>query len=102
MAGDLVGRVQANPKYRELLAKRTRFSWILAAAMFVAYYGYVSLIAFDKDLLARPIAGGVISLGIPLGFGLIVFTIAITGVYVWRANAEFDALTRQIVEEAGE
>ena len=102
MADSLVERVQANPKYRELVAKRTRFGWILAAAMFAVYYGYVSLIAFDKELLARPIGDGVISWGIPIGFGVIIFTIAITAAYVWRANAQFDAMTRQIAEEAGE
>jgi uncharacterized membrane protein (DUF485 family) len=102
MPDDLVARVQANPRYRELVAKRTRFGWILAAGMFAVYYGYVSLIAFDKDLLARPVGGGVMSLGIPIGFGVIVFTIAVTALYVWRANTEFDALTRRIVEEAGE
>src|SRR4051812_22276392 len=102
MASDLVARVQANPRYRELKARRTRLAWILTALMLVTYYGYVSLIAFDKDLLATPIGGGVMSLGIPIGFGLIVFTVIITGVYVWRANAEFDALTKQIAEEAAQ
>lgn len=102
MANDLVERLQADPKYRELLAKRTRLGWSLTAVMLAAYFGYIALIAFDKAFLARPIQGGVTSLGIPLGFGLIVFTVLITGVYVWIANARFDALTRAIVEEAGE
>ncbi len=102
MASELVARVQANPKYRELKARRTRLAWILTALMLATYYGYVSLIAFDKDLLAAPIGGGVMSLGIPIGFGIIVFTVVITAVYVWRANAEFDALTKQIAEEAAQ
>jgi uncharacterized membrane protein (DUF485 family) len=95
-------RVAENPKYRELIAKRTRFAWLLTAVMLLAYYGYVSLIAFDKALLARPIGTGVMSIGIPVGFGLIVLSIVLTGVYVVRANGEFDRLTREIVEEAGE
>lgn len=99
MADDLAERVRANPAYRELVRKRTRFGWTLAAIMFVVYYGYVSLIAFDKQLLAQPVAGGVTSLGIPLGFGVIVFTVLITGLYVWRANREFDRLTQTCVEE---
>jgi len=41
------------------------------------------------------------TVGIPVGFGVIVFTILITGFYVRRANSEFDQLTREIVEEAG-
>jgi uncharacterized membrane protein (DUF485 family) len=102
MTSDLARRVQANPRYQELLAKRTRFGWTLTALMLLAYFGYVSVIAFDKQLLARPIGDGVMSWGIPIGFGLIVFTVLITALYVWRANAEFDALTKAVVEEAGQ
>ena len=42
------------------------------------------------------------SWGVPIGLGLIVFTVAITALYVWRANAEFDALTKAIAEEAAQ
>ena len=94
--------VAQNPKYKELIAKRTRFGWMLTAIMLVVYYGYVSLIAFDKTFLARPIGSGVMSLGIPIGFSVIVISIILTGVYVVRANGEFDRLTREIVEEAGQ
>ena len=94
--------VAENPKYKELIAKRTRFGWILTVIMLVVYYGYVSLIAFDKSFLARPIGDGVMSLGIPIGFGVIVVSIILTGVYVVRANGEFDRLTREIIEEAGQ
>ena len=94
--------VAQNPKYKELIAKRTRFGWTLTAIMLVVYYGYISLIAFDKTFLARPIGSGVMSLGIPIGFAVIVISIILTGVYVVRANGEFDRLTREIVEEAGQ
>ena len=39
-------------------------------------------------------------MGIPIGFGVIVFTILITAYYVNRANAEFDTLTDAIVKGA--
>jgi len=98
---ELVGRIQSNPKYQALVRKRTRFGWLLTAMMLVAYFGYIGLIAFNKDFLAQPIGPGVTSLGIPVGVGLIVFTVVLTAVYVARANTEFDRLTREIVEEAG-
>ena len=94
--------VAENPKYKELIAKRGRFAWTLTLIMLIAYFGYVSLIAFNKPFLAQPIGDGVISLGIPVGFGLIILAIVLTGVYVMRANSEFDRLTREIVEEAGQ
>jgi uncharacterized membrane protein (DUF485 family) len=40
------------------------------------------------------------TLGIPLGFGVIVFTVVITAYYVRRANSEFDDLTAAITKEA--
>ena len=36
----------------------------------------------------------------PIGLGVIVFTVVITAIYVRRANSEFDALTEQIVKGA--
>ena len=93
-------RVAENPKYKELIHKRTRFGWLLSAVMLLAYYGYVAVIAYNKALLAEPIGAGVTTVGIPIGFGLIILSIVLTGVYVARANGEFDRLTREIVEEA--
>lgn len=68
--------------------------------MLVAYFGYVGLIAFDKAVLARPIGGGITTVGIPVGIGLILLGILLTGIYVRRANREFDPLVRAIQAEA--
>ena len=67
--------------------------------MMVVYYGYIALIAFNKPFLAQPIGAGVTSLGVPIGLGIIVFTILITAIYVRRANSEFDALTTAILKD---
>jgi uncharacterized membrane protein (DUF485 family) len=60
------------------------------------------VIAFDKELFALKLGEGVMTWGIPVGFGVIVFSVLITGLYVRRANNEFDRLTREIVQEAGQ
>ncbi|MCE1176780.1 DUF485 domain-containing protein [Oryzomicrobium sp.] len=99
MRDDLVAKIQANPKYHQLKSKRNAFGWVLTVIMLIAYYGYVGVIAFDKELFAQRVGEGVTTLGIPVGFGLIVFTIAITIYYVRRANAEFDSLTDEILKE---
>ena len=80
MSDAVVTRIEANPKYQELKRKRSTFGWALCILMFVVYYGYIALIAFDKPFLAQPIGDGVITLGIPIGMGVIVFTILITGI----------------------
>ena len=100
MSDPMVERVQRNPKYQQLKQARSRFGWLLTILMLIVYYGYIGLIAFDKEFLARPLGSGVTTLGVPIGMAVIVFTIAIVGIYVRRANREYDALTRDILEDA--
>ena len=100
MSDSIVAKIEGNPKYRELRHKRNVFGWTLTVLMLVVYFGYIALIAFNKPFLAQPIGNGVTTVGIPLGLAVIIFTIVITGLYVRRANGEFDALTAEILEEA--
>jgi uncharacterized membrane protein (DUF485 family) len=93
---DLVQRIASHPKYQELRAKRTGFGWWLTLAMMVVYYGFILLVAFNKEFLSQKLGAGVMTMGIPIGFGVIVFTIVITAYYVNRANREFDDLTDAI------
>jgi uncharacterized membrane protein (DUF485 family) len=59
------------------------------------------LVAFDKPFLAQKLSdAGVTSVGIPLGVGVILFTIVLTWIYVRRANKEFDAEAEAILEES--
>lgn len=95
---DLVRRIAAHPKYEELRTKRSSFGWWLALAMMVVYYGFILLVAFNKSFLAQRLGDGVMTIGMPIGLGVIVFTIVITGVYVRRANTEFDGLTDEIAK----
>jgi uncharacterized membrane protein (DUF485 family) len=100
MEADLATRIASDPKYRELEAKRARFGWMLTALMLVVYYGFILLVAFGKSVLSQRIGAGVTTVGIPIGFGVIVFSILITALYVRRANREFDQLTDSIVKGA--
>ncbi|MBA4255036.1 MAG: DUF485 domain-containing protein [Polaromonas sp.] len=96
MEMDLAQRIAGHPKYQELKAKRTSFGWLLTIMMMVVYYGFIVLVAFNKSFLATKLGSGVTTIGMPLGLGVIVFTIVITGIYVRRANSEFDDLTEEI------
>jgi uncharacterized membrane protein (DUF485 family) len=85
--------------FQELVAARSRFAWILSAIMLVIYLGFILLVAFDPKLLGTPIGSGVTTIGIPLGLLVIVLAFVLTGVYVRRANTEFDDLTSKIIEK---
>ena len=97
---DLTTRVLNDPRYQELKAKRSRFGWCLTLAMLVVYYGFILLVAFAKPFLATRLGAGVTTVGMPIGLAVIVFTVLITGLYVRRANSEYDALTEQIAKAA--
>ncbi|WP_454916818.1 DUF485 domain-containing protein [Xanthobacter sediminis] len=99
MENSLAARIAANPDYQRLKTTRSKFGWLLTFAMLIVYYGFIILIAFEKDVLAARIGSGVMTWGIPIGFGVIVFTVLITAIYVRRANGEFDALSEKIKAE---
>jgi uncharacterized membrane protein (DUF485 family) len=98
MEHDLATRIASHPKYQELKAKRTSFGWWLTLAMMVVYYGFILLVAFNKEFLSQRLGAGVMTVGIPVGFGVIVFTIVITAIYVRRANSEFDDLSAAVAK----
>ena len=101
MAADLYAKIQANPKFHEFVSKRNSYSIIMTILGALAYYGFILLVAYDKEFLASKVAaGGVMSIGIPLGVGVILFTIIITWIYVRRANSEFDDINAEIIKEA--
>ncbi|MBP0590842.1 DUF485 domain-containing protein [Paraburkholderia sp. LEh10] len=96
----LADKIKSSATYRELVRKRSRLGWTLTSLVLIVYYGYVLLIAFDKELLAAQMGSGVMTWGMPIGLFVIVFTVAISGFYVRRANSTYDELTDKIKREA--
>src|SRR5208337_2901933 len=92
--------IERNPKFKELVATRKSLGWTLSVLMLVIYFGFILLVAFDKGLLATPLGTGVMTVGIPIGLAVILSAFVLTGIYVVKANARYDELTRQIVEES--
>ena len=100
MIDPAIEKIQRDPAYLQLRSKRNKLGLTLTVLMLVVYYGYVALIAFDKEFLAQPIGAGVTTLGIPIALFVIIFTVAITLFYIRRANNEFDKLTAKIIKDA--
>jgi len=91
-------QVRADPDFIALERGRGRLGWTLAIIMLAIYFGFVLLVAFAPSLMGTPVAG-VITLGFPLGLFVIISAIALTGIYVARANSSFDGMTTRIVEQ---
>jgi uncharacterized membrane protein (DUF485 family) len=94
-------RIQSNPKYHQLIKERDTLAWTLTVLVLVIYFGFVLLVAFAPGFLTQPIsATSVIPVGILVGVGVIVASIVLTGVYVYKANSTFDPLIQEIIREA--
>lgn len=100
MRQELAQRVQSDPKFQELVRKKGSLSWTLTVLMLVIYFGFVLLVALEPDVLKQSLSGGLTTVGIPMGIGVILSAFVLTGIYVYRANREFDDLTHDIVERA--
>lgn len=101
MSKEQVEGIQNDPNYIELLKKRTGFAWMLSIIMLGVYYGYILVIAFNKESLHTPVSeGSLMTVGMPIGVAIILFAFMLTGVYVRRANSEFDELTQKIKDKA--
>jgi uncharacterized membrane protein (DUF485 family) len=74
---------------RALAAERWRISiWLTAAMMFV-YFGFILLVAFNKQLMGQTIVPG-LSIGILLGALTIVAAWVLIYIYVRWANNCYD------------
>jgi len=94
-------KIQNNPKYHQLVKQRDVLSWTLTVLVLVIYYGFILMVAFAGDFLRTPIsAGSVIPIGVPIGVGVILASILLTGIYVYRANETFDPLIREIIQDS--
>ncbi|QLF92258.1 DUF485 domain-containing protein [Pseudomonas sp. ABC1] len=93
-------QIYDHPRFKELVGKRNRLAWTLSAIMLIAYLTFILLIAFEPHLLGVPLGSDtVITWGIPLGLGVIFLAFILTGIYVRRANGEFDRINQEILDE---
>lgn len=90
-----VQKIVNSPKFKELVSKRLKFSLTLTTIMLVVYFGFILVIAFNKELLAMKI-GEHVTIGIPIGIGIILFAWVLTGIYTNWANKSYDKSVREL------
>ena len=92
-------QIYNDPKFHELEKKRGKFSWLLALLMLISYYTFILIIAFSPETFATPLSNNtVITWGIPIGILVIMISFLLTGLYVWRANKEFDQIRQELID----
>ena len=68
---------------------RWRVSMVMLVLLFVVYYGFVLVVAGNKEFVSQKI-GESTTLAIPLGIAVIVFAWLLTAIYVAWANRSYD------------
>lgn len=100
MDKNMVEKIKSNSSYKKLVSQRSAFAWKLTITILVVYYAFILLIAFSPETLgAKLVAGGMATVGIPVGVAIIIFAFILTGIYVKRANSEFDGLLDQVKKD---
>lgn len=102
MKDELVERIENNPKYIELIQKRTSFSIKLGVFVLVMFYAYILTIAFNKEILATKIGENLTTIAFPIALLILVISFITTIIYVKRANGEFEQLTNEIKNDVKE
>ncbi|HUI44900.1 MAG TPA: DUF485 domain-containing protein [Nitrospirota bacterium] len=91
-----------DPDFQKLSGQKDTISLILTILELVLYFGFIALIAYDKPFLAQKMSeGGSATIGIPIAVGTIVLSWIFTGIYIWWANAKYDAMVKRITEKMG-
>lgn len=103
MNKEMVQKIKANPKYTELVQKRTSLAVKLGLFVLAMYYVYILTIAFNPAILGTKLSDtGVMTVAFPVAALIIIVSFLTTVVYVTKANNEFEDLTNAIKEDVKE
>jgi uncharacterized membrane protein (DUF485 family) len=90
-----VHKIINSADFKDLVRKRIRVSTVLTLIMLVVYFGFILTIAFFREVLAYKI-GAYVTLGLPIGIGIILFAWLLTGYYARWANRHYDQQVREL------
>lgn len=99
-------KIYQDPRFHELERKRRIFSWTLAGIVLANCFWYIFATAFYPEhgyarFWGTPIAAGYATTwGIVIGLLQTILFILVVGIYIYRANNEFDVLKDAIVADA--
>jgi uncharacterized membrane protein (DUF485 family) len=99
-------KIKEDPRFKELENKRRGFTWVMVAVLLANDFWYIFATAFYPErgfarFWGTPIGEGYATTwGIVIGFAQTILFIALVGLYIFRANNEFDELKDAIVADA--
>jgi len=86
--------------FKALCSQKNTISIILTIMQLVVYFGFIALIAYNRELLATKVSGA-ITAGIPIAVGAIVLSWILTGIYIRWANRKYDVMVKKVRDKIG-
>lgn len=97
----LYSQIRNDPRFVELVARRSRFAWVMSGIILVTFYGFVLFVAFWPEIIGRRLFDGSnLTFGVAAGMFQFAFFWGLICFYVRRANSKFDLLNEKIVKDA--
>lgn len=90
-----IRKIEESPEFKSLVASRWAVAGILTLLVFISYYGFILMVGYSKETLARKISE-VTTLGIPAAVAVIIFSFVLTLVYVFWANSKYDTMVEYL------
>jgi uncharacterized membrane protein (DUF485 family) len=88
--------VVASPEFKALVKRRWTVSMVMLVLLFVSYYGYVLLVAGNREFVSQKIDEATT---LALGVAVIVFAWLLTAIYVAWANRSYDPEVERLRNE---
>src|SRR5829696_1347779 len=93
--------LEASPEFAELVRRKRRFV-VPATIFFLAWYlGFILLAGYAEDFMGESIYEG-LTVGYVLALSQFIMVWVLAGVYLRKANREFDPLARKAAARAVE
>ena len=94
-------QIWANPAFQQLVKRRNRLMWILFALTLIIFFAFAISATFAPELFGISLWNGAsTTFGVLIGIAVMVLPCFLTGIYVYRANREFDISTIEILQQA--
>lgn len=87
-------------EFKTIVRSKNMISIILTIIELLIYFGFIILLAYGKDFLNEKFYGP-ITIGIPIGIGVIILSWILTGIYVAWANKVYDEKVSKLREQLG-
>ena len=95
-----VQQVLNNPDFIDMARKKASLSRLFTIITVLLYFAYMITLGVNPGLFATPVSpGSTTTWGIYIGAAVILISIILTGIYVHKANGEFDVLTQKVVQD---